>query len=620
MHERSGIFRTRLVGMAAVLGLGAGMFGCLDRPVAKTTPNLQSGVRIPVVNDAIENVDVLFEVDNSNSMAENQANLARNFNTLIDQLVNPPVNPMTMRPDHPPVKSLHVGIISSDLGTPGSVVPSCANSDTGDDGLLNPIKSGLAIRTHQPWTTAPPGRRPMRCTNDPNQYPSFLTFTSVATGGTPATNATEFRDDFVCNAYLSTGGCGLEQQLESAYRALVVRNPRAVPGNTDANAGFVRDNAVLAIVMVTDEEDGSVRDCRFAEAGVPCTDAVGVFDVLSPDWSSSDLNLRFYMYTPGSRQDPTWPIDRYIDPARPNRGFTSLKPGRPDLVVFSAIAGVPLNLPMRALPSGTSMEVDYDALLGRMPDGSDGYTGASAEGPISMRQRNMDPMCSTRVVPACRREGSAPATTCDSAAQYTAAPSRRIVEVVRRFANGYNNGTLHSVCANDYTPALTQIVERIQERISGRCLPRALEVEPARCADGSSGCQRVNCIVREILPAGMSTSVCTAARGRTPGERYFVTPTAPRDTCIVNQVLVTPGGDPPAGQEGFLYDTRRSASAPDCARHIEFTAGGSPVSGSTAIIECVRVTRVRGWGERADSGAQLALRSEHILHAHALRI
>ena len=43
------------------------------------------------------------------------------------------------------------------------------------------------------------------------------------------------------------------------------------------------------------------------------------------------------------------------------------------------------------------------ALLGAAADGSQGYTGMSAEGPISMRQRNMDPMCSTRVVPACRQ-------------------------------------------------------------------------------------------------------------------------------------------------------------------------------------------------------------------------
>jgi hypothetical protein len=591
MHQRNQTFRNRVVCVAAVVGLGAGMFGCLDRPVAKPNTNLQSGVRIPVVNNAIENVDVLFEIDNSNSMSENQGNLARNFQILIDQLVNPPINPMTMRPDHPPVKSLHVGVISSDLGTPGSVVPSCANSDTGDDGLLNPIKNGLAIRTHQPWTSAPAGRRPMRCTNDPNQYPSFLTFTANMT------NATEFRDDFICNAYLSTGGCGLEQQLESAYRALVVRNPREQPGNTDPNAGFVRENAVLAIVMVTDEEDGSTRDCRFAEAGVPCTDAVGVFDIMSPDWSSSDLNLRFYMYTPGSRQDPTWPIDRYMDPTRPSRGFTSLKPGRPDLVIFSAIAGVPLNPPMRAASSGTGMEVDYDALLGRMPDGSDGYTGEQVgSGPISMRQRNMDPMCSTRVVPACRREGSPAVTTCDAGSQYFAWPSRRIVQVARRFAERYNNGTLSSVCLNDYTPALSAIVERIQSRLTGRCLPRPLETNPPICATGQTSTTarpcaasgqpvRVNCIVREILPAGMATSACSMGRGRTVGDRDATTM---RNTCIINQVVVGLGQAPPAGQEGFFYDTRPDPSAPDCRQHIEFTSNAGLVPGATAVIECVQ--------------------------------
>jgi hypothetical protein len=533
---------------------------------------------------AIENVDILFEIDNSSSMAENQANLARNFNTLIDQLVNPPINPATMRPDLPPVKSLHVGIISSDLGTPGSVVPSCANSDTGDDGFLNPIKSGLAIRTHLPWTTAPAGRRPTRCTNDPNQYPSFLTFTNVTTAGSPATDMTEFRDDFVCNAYLSTGGCGLEQQLESAYRALVWRNPRAQTGNTDPNAGLVRDNAVLAIVMVTDEEDGSVRDCRFEEGGVPCTDAVGVFDIMSPDWSSSDLNLRFYMYTPGSRQDPTWAIDRYIDTTRPNRGFTSLKPGRPDLVIFSAITGVPLSLPMRAASSGGGMEVDYDTLLGRRPDGSDGYTGEqTGSGPVSMRQRNMDPMCSTRVVPACRREGSPAVTTCDPGSQYIAWPSRRVVQVARRFTDRYNSGTVSSICANNYTPALTRTGQLIQSRLSGRCIGErtSIQTEPVNCADGSSGCRRLKCVLREILPPGTSTSVCTAARGRTVGES---TPSAP--SCIVDQVFVTPGGAPPATREGFYLDTRPLAQATACSRHIEFTANAGLYENATAMLDC----------------------------------
>jgi hypothetical protein len=150
------------LGVAAVGLLGATSVGCLDRPVSAPETRLQSGVQLPVVNNAVDSVDILFEIDNSNSMRDNQAQLARQFEVLISQLVSPPDRNMDGLPDYPPVRSLHVGVISSDLGTPGSVVPSCANSDAGDDGLLNPIRNGQAIRTHQPWTTAPPGIRPMR--------------------------------------------------------------------------------------------------------------------------------------------------------------------------------------------------------------------------------------------------------------------------------------------------------------------------------------------------------------------------------------------------------------------------------------------------------------------------
>ena len=114
-------------------------------------------------------------------------------------------------------------------------------------------------------------------------------------------------------------------------------------------------------------------------------------------------------------------------------------------MIFATIAGVPINLPTR---TGTT-DIDWDALLGRNPDGSDGFTGMSNEGPISMRQRNMDPSCTTRVVPACRREGTSydPAhPACDTNAQYFAWPSRRIVQVARRFAESYQNGTVSSIC------------------------------------------------------------------------------------------------------------------------------------------------------------------------------
>ncbi|MBI5512598.1 MAG: hypothetical protein HY909_02455 [Deltaproteobacteria bacterium] len=406
-----------------------------------------------------QTLDLLFVVDNSNSMRDNQAQLAAQFRTLLDPLVNPHVDPSLGRSRFPPIRDLHVGVISTDLGTPGSTIPSCANSDQGDDGLLNPIRNGQALRRHLPWTSAPPGVRPARCMNDPNQYPSFLAFDAARS------DLTAFREDFVCNAFLSVGGCGLEQQLESVYRALVVHNPRALPGNTDPNAGFVRDNALLGILVVSDEDDGSVRDCRYTERDprgrpLPCTDALSVYDTTSPAWASSDLNLRHYLQRPGSAQDPHWPLDRYLDPTEPRRGFTSLKPSHPDWVVFGAIAGVPLRTPAR------DGRTNWEALLGVAPDGSDGYTGMAPEGPESMRQANPDPACSQRVVPACRREGTTYSpTACDTTTQYFAWPSRRIAQVAQRFDARYGNGVLGSICANNYAQTLGQFAERIQGHI-----------------------------------------------------------------------------------------------------------------------------------------------------------
>jgi hypothetical protein len=428
-----------------------------DGAVARDGGGPVSDAPAPATCSRSRATDILFVIDNTSGNHTNQLTLARNVRSFFDALLSPPTDPATGRLRYPAATSLRVGVISTDLGTPGSTVPSCTNSDIGDDGRLNPIRNGQAIRLHQPWMSAPAGTRPARCAaNDPNQYPLFLTFDAAA-------GVEDLRDDFVCYGYLAGGGgCGLEQPLEAAYRALVVHDAREAPGNRRANAGFVRDGAVLGLVVLSDEEDGSVRDCRYAEPGAACDDATGVFDSTSARWATTDLNLRFYMYRPGDPQDPTWGLDRYLDPSRPGRGLTAIKPGAPQLVVFGAIAGVPMSMPMR-----TDGGVDWDLLLGRNPDGSDGFVGSSPEGPISMRQGNMDPSCASRVVPSCRREGTMydPARPgCFITDQPFAWPSRRIAQVVRRFDEHYGNGVIGSACRTDYGETLRAIAERVASR------------------------------------------------------------------------------------------------------------------------------------------------------------
>lgn len=229
----------------SLLAVAHGASACLDTaepgaPCIGGAPTTRTSVRMPLYAEPVEDVDILFEVDHSCSMSESQANLSRSFGALVEALTSPPVDPMTSQPRNTPVRGLHLGVISSDLGTPGSEIPSCASSDGGDDGLLNAIRNGAALRSHYPWTTAPPGRRPMRCTVDPNQFPSFLRFDRMAS------DPSVFRDEFICNAYLSVGGCGQEQQLEATYRALVVHNPRCRCGVPPSLRGSVPASSLRA--------------------------------------------------------------------------------------------------------------------------------------------------------------------------------------------------------------------------------------------------------------------------------------------------------------------------------------------------------------------------------------
>ncbi len=460
-----------------------------------------------------DRVDMLVVVDNSGSMAEVQSQLMLKFETLLETLrvplcssrSDPNAAPRACTgsaddvPLNRPLLDLHIGVVSTDLGTPGFMVPGCDDSERGDNGHLNPIRFGPALQTHLPWApsrpnavTAPVGFRPAACNNDPNQFPSFITFCSDTADAScdrpepfsstrnPSTLSSWFR----CNSGLFINGCGLEQPLEAAWRALVELDARATPGNSSPNAGFLRDDAVLAIVVISDEEDGSVRNCAHDEGfsaarGERCNDGTDVYNTASPEWAHpTNPDLRFYLYTPGDPRDPNWSLDRYASPDRRwSRDFWSLKPGRPDRVVFGAITGVPLDVPRRA------GQTDYDALLGapragapddfNARDSSTAISGTqAAAGPFSMRQANMSPVCS-HVVPACRRQGSTfePERPCNNA-QYQAFPSRRIVEVARRFQESRRcfgqpcqNGYVSSICAMSLDASMREIGLRIARRM-----------------------------------------------------------------------------------------------------------------------------------------------------------
>ena len=228
----------RQASLFAFVGLSALLAGCPDRTVSKVIPD-QGRVEykdIPVTVN--RNIDILFLIDDSGSMADKQNNLATNFPNFINVL-------NTIQGGLPDV---HIGVASSDMGTkgldgaPGPGVGTvgqggCANA--GDDGKLQ--TSGAAVTgvfISDVKNTMPP----------PNDR------TRNYTPATPAGLIQVFSQ----MARVGATGCGFEQHLHSMQRTLQ---------NTTANPGFLRPDAFLAVIFIADEDDCSLQNASLLAAG-----------------------------------------------------------------------------------------------------------------------------------------------------------------------------------------------------------------------------------------------------------------------------------------------------------------------------------------------------------------
>ncbi len=170
-------------------------------------------------------LDILFVVDNSSSTIDKQTVFAANFPRFVQALDAFPAG----RPD------LHVGVVDTtvDIGAPGfsNGAAGCPSPDPGDDGLLQ--------------NTA----RIAGCSAPTGQY----IVDGAGSDGTRSTNYTGTLDQALsCIAQIGDTGCGFEAPLEAMQRAL--------DGSRPENAGFVRADADLAVVIITDEDDCSVAD------------------------------------------------------------------------------------------------------------------------------------------------------------------------------------------------------------------------------------------------------------------------------------------------------------------------------------------------------------------------
>ncbi|MGZ6143526.1 MAG: hypothetical protein ACXWLM_09310 [Myxococcales bacterium] len=183
----------------------------------------QSTVIVP----SAVSTDILFVVDDSGSMSEEQANLAANLDAFIDALIASPVQ-----------NNFRIGVTNSSVDdyTVNGVTPTSYGSGP-SKGV--PFPAGALVAVH-PTT---PG--------------SFIYDATLyaATGGWGGNRILDkgsptLAADFKANVLVGLAGSGKEQPFRAARLALTDRL-------ADANAGFLRDGARLAVIILSDEDDCS---------------------------------------------------------------------------------------------------------------------------------------------------------------------------------------------------------------------------------------------------------------------------------------------------------------------------------------------------------------------------
>ncbi len=247
--------------------------------------------QVGFTNDA----DILFVVDNSDSMTDEAEALALNFNTFIGQLTssesgsNVPRETLSDAVSNYLRETGDVGLfIDYQLGITTTSVDytagETANIDPGEAGSLAGSPQVLKRLDSNVSATF---QRSLLCEAtcwNPTLVPSDPTFTCPSDPDAevdPGGEVTKEFLDCVCGAseWKNHCGAGNETPIEGAWLALcrALDNPpeecfsyedpetgdtiptQLTPGDEGSNAGFLREDAITLVVIVTDEGDGSER-------------------------------------------------------------------------------------------------------------------------------------------------------------------------------------------------------------------------------------------------------------------------------------------------------------------------------------------------------------------------
>jgi hypothetical protein len=391
--------RVGFVALVSVIGAGLGASACLDRPLCDVDcrPRTTNIFVETLQQKTVDKIDLLFMIDNSISMADKQAILKEAVPDLVQRLVSPNcVSADGTRgttppdPDAPcgtgfdreftPIKNIHIGVITSSLGGHGAdkcgghepKLTALENEESNDSAHLIATRPRFAAEAAKYPGVAlqPPDPAGFLNWNPPSQPDKKQDITAFSnTFKEMVTASSEF-------------GCGYEAQLEAVYRFLSDPVPYKTitsgqcPGSTDPKvlcafaAGtdedllnqrkvFLRPDSLVAVIMVTDENDCSIQDssqgfyaaradiplpratrecinpndrcCRTCRTNPPpdgCqADPTCTPDNLDLSLTADQLNLRCFQQKQRFGLDFLYPTERYVNAMSQSQLCTSADNG-----------------------------------------------------------------------------------------------------------------------------------------------------------------------------------------------------------------------------------------------------------------------------------------------------
>ena len=373
----------RLIGLAVTApALVFLLWSCTSHPLQLPSPDPTGELAQYREINPIRNVDIVFVIDDSGSMMEEQANLARNFPLFMDELAG------LQGAD------FQIASVSTDLGAGTGTANQGCNVPGGDRGVFCSIRGNDFCA---------------RCGVDVTRGRFLRTVNPNYAGN--------IRSVFSCMSTFGTGGCGYEHSVGA------LRNSLLAP----ENAGFLREDAYLAFILITDEDDCS---------------ASATSTMFGPAIPGQDFSLRCATEAHlcgGMHNTGMMPVDRPLSECTVADDGQLLPLGEliadvlkvkkdPNLIIASGIFGWPL--------PGTEATARYQIA-----------------GAPNLASR---PVCQSM-------NGSA-------------IPGIR----VKKFVESFPNHSIYSICQNDFREAMRSIAQKIRVTVGDPCVTAPLvDTNPA---------------------------------------------------------------------------------------------------------------------------------------------